>query len=391
MTASDGWYELTLFCSVALWFLLFYVNRKTGLNPDFHPTRMWYSVLLVTYIQGLIIVINHWMCEKSNQATEMITLFLGSIFLHFNAYQAGRSRKTDKRSRCYMYMTALMVVLLFFLLIFAGIQSEKNAPILFDIFYFIAQIPLMILVLHSSTFDPIVPRCVIACDIVGFVVWIVIRYCELAGLEPWGDRSPYLLCDQACFYECNDTYTSRWVTQGVCFSVVLWLLAYIALGIPKIMGVHVIHDGNQTLKSYQRSTKPCHGYRTMILYHVTDRHSAKSIHHNNLMIRGESGLFGGGIYFAETIDVAMHKAHHEGYVITAEVMIGNEFTLYGYDHRYHFLTFTELWNMGYDSVHAPNGAGLSLLGECERVVYNCDQINILRIDVEPRCFGISLK
>ena len=86
-------------------------------------------------------------------------------------------------------------------------------------------------------------------------------------------------------------------------------------------------------------------------------------------------MFGGGIYFAETIDDAKYKALHYGFVITAKVLVGNEYKVNNCnDGKF---TFSQLYNMGYDSVWAPYGGGV---GNPERVVYNYDQVKIIRID-----------
>lgn len=57
-----------------------------------------------------------------------------------------------------------------------------------------------------------------------------------------------------------------------------------------------------------------------LLYHVTSVDSAKSIVNLGKMLRGSSGMFGGGIYFALTED--SHKAHYQGAIIAADVVLG---------------------------------------------------------------------
>ena len=94
------------------------------------------------------------------------------------------------------------------------------------------------------------------------------------------------------------------------------------------------------------------------------------------MIRESDGMFGGGMYFAETKQAANHKALHSGYVIHADVFVGKELRVK--DYTAGKFSFTKLWRMGYDSVWAPNGCGT---GECERVVYNNDQVRI--VDIKP--------
>ena len=43
-----------------------------------------------------------------------------------------------------------------------------------------------------------------------------------------------------------------------------------------------------------RRSKPCHGTKTMTLYHVTNKAGADGIKSGNQMIRGSDGMFGGG-------------------------------------------------------------------------------------------------
>eukprot|EP01083_Nonionella_stella_P249348 862325_1 len=119
----------------------------------------------------------------------------------------------------------------------------------------------------------------------------------------------------------------------------------------------------------KRKNKPVHGPdKIMTLYHVTSNEAGRKIKASNKMIRGSQGMFGGGIYFAETPQSAQYKAEHgknNGTLVTCKVYVGNEFRVE--DATGGKLTFTELYNKGYDSVWAPNGSGK---GQCERVVYN---------------------
>eukprot|EP00483_Globobulimina_turgida_P000530 UN00530 len=49
------------------------------------------------------------------------------------------------------------------------------------------------------------------------------------------------------------------------------------------------------------------GDKIMTLYHITDASAGDAIFKQHKMIRGGSGMFGGGIYFAETLGSAKHK------------------------------------------------------------------------------------
>ena len=87
---------------------------------------------------------------------------------------------------------------------------------------------------------------------------------------------------------------------------------------------------------------------------------------------GVNGLFGGGIYFAESINIAKKRAKKTGYFITAKVFIGKELIQkQAFPHKY--------IQYGYDSVYAPYGFGKDWNTGAERVVYNSDQVCIVKI------------
>ena len=117
-----------------------------------------------------------------------------------------------------------------------------------------------------------------------------------------------------------------------------------------------------------------HGSATRILFHITDQNGVNGIQKSVWMRRGSSGLVGGGIYFAETIAAAKHKAHSRGLVIKARVFVGKSKLYDGTSQD-----FNSLYSAGYDSVYCPNGAGT---GDPEWVVYNSDQVEILSIETE---------
>lgn len=112
------------------------------------------------------------------------------------------------------------------------------------------------------------------------------------------------------------------------------------------------------------------------LYHVTDEKAGKLIMQSGEMLRGSTGMFGGGIYFAETVSSAKYKALHQGYLVEADVWIGKELRVPKAELKYRTMTFTKLRASGCDSLWAPNGCGT---GKCERVVYNKDQVQIISI------------
>lgn len=130
---------------------------------------------------------------------------------------------------------------------------------------------------------------------------------------------------------------------------------------------------NQRWKCTKRRMR---GAKVLRLYHITDEKAGKLICETNEMLRGSKGMFGGGIYFAESVKSAKHKALHHGYLVEADVWIGKELRVPKADIKYRYMTFTKLKARGCDSLWAPNGSGK---GECERVVYNKDQVQIISI------------
>jgi len=101
---------------------------------------------------------------------------------------------------------------------------------------------------------------------------------------------------------------------------------------------------------------------------VTD--AGPKIKAENKMRRGQSGLCGGGIYFADSIEAAKSKAHTRGYIVTAMVRVGKAKVLDLGDANAE-LRMTE---SGCDSVELrgrPNGI--------EYVVYNPDQIELISV------------
>ncbi|CAJ1387809.1 unnamed protein product [Effrenium voratum] len=87
------------------------------------------------------------------------------------------------------------------------------------------------------------------------------------------------------------------------------------------------------------------------------------------MLRGQGGLAGGGIYFAESPAEARRKANQRGAMLKATVRVGRMKVV----QRQGSTTFTQLVSEGYDSV--------KILGRdsgTEYVVYNCAQVTNIR-------------
>ena len=106
------------------------------------------------------------------------------------------------------------------------------------------------------------------------------------------------------------------------------------------------------------------------LYHQTDEASFRLIEGSGLkMLRGSTGLAGGGIYFAVSKSDTAGKAHKKGVMLTCSVRLGKvKKVSSGGDAS---VTFSSLQKEGYDAVEIPRRGGT------EFVVYNLDQVRIV--------------
>jgi len=123
------------------------------------------------------------------------------------------------------------------------------------------------------------------------------------------------------------------------------------------------------------------------LYHQTDPDAATAILASQRMLRGCSGLVGGGIYFAETAQESNAKCHHDGVVLLCHVRLGIQRSVdHGANKRsgcYPNFTWTELTRDGYDSVMITNHRTGN-----EHVVFNYEQVEEIQwhsgVDVRER-------
>ena len=123
------------------------------------------------------------------------------------------------------------------------------------------------------------------------------------------------------------------------------------------------------------------------LYHQTDPDAATAILATQRMLRGFSGLVGGGIYFAETAQESNAKCHHDGVVLLCRVRLGKQQSVdHGVNKRsrcYPNFTWTELTRDGYDSVVITNHRTGN-----EHVVFNYEQVEEIQwhsgVDVRER-------
>ena len=147
------------------------------------------------------------------------------------------------------------------------------------------------------------------------------------------------------------------------------------------------HHSNEAVL---RSKYEVEGYkdRIVLLYHVTSAEAAKAIVNLGKMLRGSSGMFGGGIYFASTRDTASHKAHYTGATIEADVLLGYSLVcrqaMYNMTHRVLCKTY------GCNSVK-----GDGCVSNPEYVVYNWAQVSLRTVTIgyevyyESRGWGVK--
>lgn len=110
--------------------------------------------------------------------------------------------------------------------------------------------------------------------------------------------------------------------------------------------------------------------RKMKLYHCTDEHSAHLILADKRFIRGTTGFFGGGIYFAEKVEDAERKAHKKGVVLSSIVEVGKAVVVgqgCGMD-------FKTVQSLGCDSLKG------TCLNGIEWVVFNNSQARKIRVE-----------
>jgi hypothetical protein len=126
---------------------------------------------------------------------------------------------------------------------------------------------------------------------------------------------------------------------------------------------------------------------TVTMISQTSAVGGKGIAKSGEMRPGSKGMYGAGIYFAETPKQTIGKAivdpNETRYMVKARVAVGEERVVH---HARPYLNEEILEEQGYDSVLALPGAGLS---RPERVVYNSDQVEV--VSVRTMCAGKNKK
>jgi hypothetical protein len=119
----------------------------------------------------------------------------------------------------------------------------------------------------------------------------------------------------------------------------------------------------------------------LVLYHATNREAAIAIARTRQMQPGMGGLFGPGIYFAETPEIARFKSQHGNgsawAMVTAEVDLGVPLIITGENQT---MDLKILRTMGRDSVIGKRHARSAL----EFVVYESSRVKLERIDILTR-------
>ncbi len=115
-----------------------------------------------------------------------------------------------------------------------------------------------------------------------------------------------------------------------------------------------------------------HKGRTKILYHVTSTTAAQSIESSQQMNKGKSGMFGAGIYFAESPAICKTKAHFHGATIQATVELGKSLICYQPCPKMDYSTLTTKYSC--DSVK-----GVGCVSNPEYCVYQSIQVKNIKI------------
>lgn len=142
------------------------------------------------------------------------------------------------------------------------------------------------------------------------------------------------------------------------------------VGVRDVESAHVKSAWDAAVASCPPAPAARVGGASRVLYHQTSRAARDDIVASNRMMRGRTGLAGGGIYFAESPEETEHKAHYRGWIIQARVRLGRAKVFDGAAAQRSF-TFSELRRDGYDSVEIVGRRGR------EFVVYNWDQVEVI--------------
>jgi hypothetical protein len=103
------------------------------------------------------------------------------------------------------------------------------------------------------------------------------------------------------------------------------------------------------------------------LYHATSATAATEISRTKQMVAGRDGMFGGGIYFADSIESALHKARYKEFIIEARVDLGRALVVEAPDRNLDLNAIREV------GCHSVKGRGFSQ-AEWEYIVFESSRV-----------------
>jgi hypothetical protein len=103
------------------------------------------------------------------------------------------------------------------------------------------------------------------------------------------------------------------------------------------------------------------------LYHATSTAAAQEIRETGKMVPGACGMFGGAIYFADSIEAALHKARFKEWIVEANVDMGKALIVEAPDRNLDLVAVREV---GCDSVKGRSSPGAAW----EYVVFESDRV-----------------
>ena len=108
---------------------------------------------------------------------------------------------------------------------------------------------------------------------------------------------------------------------------------------------------------------------------MTSLSAGRSIKRDGKMLRGSDGWFGGGIYFASSVEACKRKSKHgSDVIIKAEVNMGTALVISDANRCSTKCTYSKLSGMGCNSIIAEG-----INSGTEYVVFNYSQVKILSI------------
>ena len=111
----------------------------------------------------------------------------------------------------------------------------------------------------------------------------------------------------------------------------------------------------------------------LVLIHQTDLACAEQIIRTQTMRPGSAGLFGPGIYFANTIEAAKRKAHKKGVFLIAEVYLGKTKSISRADVDAGNFNLAAIKQQGYTAI-----IGYRLQSGREIIVFNSNQVKNIK-------------